>query len=78
MEIENNRDLIHTHLEIIDWTNELRINRDLSTGSLLKKVHQLINFWAPIKKCPIERKKCKINRGSLKTFTKALHKDVPN
>ena len=39
-EIENNRDLINTHLESIDWTIELRIDReivDLSTGRLLKK-----------------------------------------
>ena len=42
IEIENNRNLIKTHLESIDWANELRINRDsvdLYTGRLLKKLH---------------------------------------
>ena len=46
-EIENNKNLISNHLESINWSNKLRINRDnvdLSAGRLLKKMHQLINF----------------------------------
>ena len=44
---------LNTHLESIDLTNGLLINRnnfDMSTGLLLKKVHQLTNFWTPIQK----------------------------
>ena len=44
---------LNTHLESINLTNEILINRnnfDMSTGLLLKKMHQLINFWTPIQK----------------------------
>ena len=48
--IENNKKLINTHLEGIDWATELQVNRnnaDLSSELFLKKIEQLINFWAP-------------------------------
>ena len=73
--IENNRDLINTHLESAVWTKELRINRDdvdMSTGLLLKKVHQLINFWAPIQKVSNKKKK---TENKLR-FTKVLLKSI--
>ena len=74
-EIENNRGLINTHLESIDRTNELRINRvnvDLSTGLLLKKVHQLISFWSPIQKVSNRKKKTQ----NKPCFTEALLKSI--
>ena len=72
-EIENNKNLISNHLESINWSDELRINRDnvdLSAGRLLKKLHQLINFWAPIQKVSNRKKKMQNKLW----FTKGLQK----
>ena len=72
-EIENNKNLISNHLESINWSNKLRINRDnvdLSAGRLLKKMHQLINFWAPIQKVSNRKKKMQNKLW----FTKGLQK----
>ena len=59
-EIENNRDIINTHLTSIDWKNELHIDRNnvyVSTRLLLNKVDQLINSWAPIQNVFNRKKK---------------------
>ena len=59
-EIENNRDLINTHLTSIDWKNELHIDHNnvyVSTRLLLNKVDQLINSWAPIQNVFNRKKK---------------------
>ena len=72
-EIENNKNLISNHLESINWSDELRINRDnvdLSAGRLLKKLHQLINFWAPIQRVSNRKKKMQNKLW----FTKGLQK----
>ena len=74
-EIENNKNLISNHLESINWSDELRINRDnvdLSAGRLLKKLHQLINFWAPIQKVSNRKKKMQNKLW----FTKGLLKSI--
>ena len=74
-EIENNKNLISNHLESINWSDELRINRDnvdLSAGRLLKKLHQLINFWAPIQKVSNRKKKIQNKLW----FTKDLLKSI--
>ena len=49
--IENNKNLINTCLEGIDWATELQVNlnnADLSSELFFKKTEQLINFWAPL------------------------------
>ena len=46
--IENNKNQVSTHLEGIDWTTELQVNRNnagLSSEVFLKKIEQLINLW---------------------------------
>ena len=51
--IENNKNLINTHLEGNDWATELQVNlsnTDLSSELFLKKIEQLINFWAPLQR----------------------------
>ena len=49
--IENIKNLINTHMEGIDLATELQVNRnnaDLSLEVFLKKIKQLITFWAPV------------------------------
>ena len=51
--IENNKNQVSTHLEGIDWTTELQVNRnnaDLSSEVFLKKIEQLINLWTPLQR----------------------------
>ena len=58
--IENNKNLINTHLEGIDWATELQVNRnnaDLSSELFPKKIEQLINFWAPLQRGSNKKKK---------------------
>ena len=58
--IENNKNLINTHLEGIDWTKEQQVNRDntdLSSELFLKKIEQLINFWTPLQRGLNKKKK---------------------
>ena len=74
--IENNKNLINTHLEGIDWATELEVNRnnaDLSSELFLKKMGQLINFWAPFQ---IKRNSCKINPGLPKTCLSLLRQKI--
>ena len=73
--IENNKNLINTHLEGIDWSTELQVNcnnADLSTALYLKKIEQLINFWAPFQRVPNKKKKLQnkpwITKGLLKSI----------
>ena len=72
--IENNKNLINTHLEGIDWATELQVNRnnaDLSSELFLKEIEQLINFWAPFQRVPNKKKKLQnkpwITKGLLKS-----------
>ena len=58
--IENNKNLINTHLEGIDGAPELQVNRnnaDLSSELFLKKIEQLINFLAPLRRVSNKKKK---------------------
>ena len=73
--IENNKNLINTHLEGIDWATELQVNRnnaDLLSELFLKKIEQLINFWAPFQRVPNKKKKLQnkpwITKGLLKSI----------
>ena len=73
--IENNKNLINTHLEGIDWARELQVNRnnaDLSSELFLKKIEQLIDFWAPFQRVPNKKKKLQnkpwITKGLLKSI----------
>ena len=73
--IENNKKLINTHLEGIDWATELQVNcnnADLSSELFLKKIEQLINFWAPSERVPNKKKKLQnkpwITKGLLKSI----------
>ena len=73
--IENNKNLINTHLEGIDWATELQVNSnnaDLSSELFLKKIEQLINFWAPFQRVPNKKKKLQnkpwITKGLLKSI----------
>ena len=73
--IENNKNLINTHLEGIDWAAELQVNRnnaDLSSELFLKKIEQLINFWAPFQRVQKKKKKLQnkpwITKGLLKSI----------
>ena len=57
--IENNKNLINTHLEDIDWTTKLQENRnnaDLSSEVFLKNIEQLINFWEPLQRVSNKKK----------------------
>ena len=57
--IENNKNLINTHLEDIDWTTKLQENRnnaDLSSELFLKNIEQLINFWEPLQRVSNKKK----------------------
>ena len=57
--IENNKNLINTHLEDIDWTTKLQENRnnaDLSSELFLKNTEQLINFWEPLQRVSNKKK----------------------
>ena len=58
--IENNKNLINTHLEGIDWATNLQVNcsnADLSLELFLKKIEQLINFWTPLQRGLNKKKK---------------------
>ena len=73
--IENNKNLVNTHLEGIDWATELQVNRnnaDLSSELFLKKIEQLINFWTPLQRVSNKKKKLRnkpwVTKGLLKSF----------
>ena len=73
--IENNKNLINTHLEGIDWATELQVksnNADLSSELFLKKIEQLINFWAPLQRVSNKKKKLQnkpwVTKGLLKSI----------
>ena len=73
--IENNKNLINTHLEGIDWTKEQQVNRDntdLSSELFLKKIEQLINFWTPLQRVSNKKKKLQnkpwVTKGLLKSI----------
>ena len=73
--IENNKNLINTHLEGIDWATELQVNRnntDLSSELFLKKIEQQINFWVPFQRVSIKKKKLQnkpwVTKGLLKSI----------
>ena len=58
--IGNNKNLINTHLECIDWSTELQVNHnnaDLSSELFFKKTEQLINFWTPLQRVSNKKKK---------------------
>ena len=56
--IENNKNLVNTHLEGIDWATQVnRNNADLSSELLLKEIEQLINFWTPLQRVSNKKKK---------------------
>ena len=83
--IENNKNLINTHLEGIDWAKELQVNRnnaDLSSELFLKKIEQLTNISAPFQRVPNKKKKLRnkpwITKGLLKSIeTKnRLHRKI--
>ena len=64
--IGNNKNLINTHLECIDWATELQVNHnnaDLSSELFFKKIEQLINFWTPLQRVSDKKKKLEINPG---------------
>ena len=73
--IENNKNLVNTHLEGIDWATELQVNRnnaDLSSELFLKKIEQLINFWTPLQRVSNKKKKLQnkpwVTKGLLKSI----------
>ena len=73
--IENNKNMINTHLEDTDWATELQVNHnnaDLSSELFLKKIEQLINFWVPFQRIPNKKKKLQnkpwITKGLLKSI----------
>ena len=73
--IENNENLVNTHLEGIDWATELQVNRnnaDLSSELFLKKIEQLINFWTPLQRVSNKKKKLQnkpwVTKGLLKSI----------
>ena len=73
--IENNKNLINTHLEGIDWATELQVksnNANLSSELFLKKIEQLINFWAPLQRVSNKKKKLQnkpwVTKGLLKSI----------
>ena len=73
--IENNKNLINTHLEGIDWTKEQQVNRDntdLSSELFLKKIEQLINFWTPLQRCSNKEKKLQNKPWDTKGLLKAI------
>ena len=77
--IENNKNLINTHLEGIDWATELQVNRnnaDLSSELFLKKIEQLINFWAPFQRVPNKKKKLQKNPGLPKAYSSLLRQKI--
>ena len=58
--IGNNKNLINTHLECIDWATELQVNHnnaDLSSELFFKKIEQPINFWTPLQRVSNKKKK---------------------
>ena len=58
--IENNKNLINTHLERTGWATELQVNlsnADLSSDLFFIKIEQLINFWAPLQRVSNKKKK---------------------
>ena len=69
--IENNKNLIKS----IEWATELKVNHnnaDLSSELFLKKIEQLINFWALFQRVPNKKKKLQnkpwITKGLLKSI----------
>ena len=72
--IENNKKLVNTHLESIDWATELQVNcnnADLSSELFLKKIEQ-INFWTPLQRVSNKKKKLQnkpwVTKGLLKSI----------
>ena len=73
--IENNKNLVNTHLEGIDWETELQVNHnnaDLSSELFLNKIDQLINFWTPLQRASNKKKKLQ----NKPWFTKGLLKSI--
>ena len=75
IKIENNKNLVNTHLEGIDWATELQVNHnnaDLSSELFLKKTEQLLNFWTPLQRVSNKKKSCKINPVLPKAYSSLL------
>ena len=73
--IESNKNLVNTHLKVIDWATKLQVNRknaDLSSELFIKKIEQLINFWTPLQRVSNKNKKSQnkpwVTKGLLKSI----------
>ena len=70
---------VNTHLEGIDWATELQVNcnnADLSSELFLKKIEQLMNFWAPLQRLSNKKKKLQNKPWVTKGLTSLLRQKI--